>query len=139
MNSVPATPETDLGQRAAELVRGESPADLEILKRSRLRCVARAGPLVLKALIGRPQQAARERRKLERARARGIAVPEVVASGSGEWPVLAPAGHTTIDQPGIPLQAYLWSEPQPFHDPRSEAFNEGISLFDKRENCPDRR
>ena len=72
-----------LAELAAALQRGETPPGALILKRTRLRSVAAHEDTVLKVLHARPRQAAREAGVLARARARGIAVPELVAQGEG--------------------------------------------------------
>jgi len=69
---------------AAELGAGSTPFGVDVLKRNRARVTARAGEAVLKVYVEKPGTAAREARALERARARGIAVPELLASGP-DW------------------------------------------------------
>jgi tRNA A-37 threonylcarbamoyl transferase component Bud32 len=71
----------ELARLAAELGAGATPLGVDVLKRNRARVTARAGDAVLKVYVERPETAAREARALERARARGIAVPELLASG----------------------------------------------------------
>jgi len=69
---------------AAELRAGATPAGVEILKRNSARVAARAGDVALKVYLERPETAGREARALERARVRGIAVPELAARGR-DW------------------------------------------------------
>lgn len=69
---------------AAELRAGATPAGVEILKRNSARVAARAGDVALKVYLARPETAAREARALTSAQARGLAVPELVASGP-DW------------------------------------------------------
>jgi tRNA A-37 threonylcarbamoyl transferase component Bud32 len=71
----------ELARLAAELGAGATPFGVEVLKRNRARVTARAGDLVLKVYVERPETAAREARALGRAKALGIAVPELLASG----------------------------------------------------------
>ena len=59
------------------------PPGVELLKRSLVRTVVRQGEIVLKVLHKRRRKARREARTLARARARGVPVPELVASGRG--------------------------------------------------------
>jgi tRNA A-37 threonylcarbamoyl transferase component Bud32 len=66
---------------AARLAAGATPDGVAILKRSRARVTARAGDAVLKVYREKPDTAAREARALERARARGVPVPELLAQG----------------------------------------------------------
>ena len=68
---------------AARLARGELPPGAELLKQSPVRSVARVGDAVVKVLHRRPRKAGREARALARARALGVPVPELVASGAG--------------------------------------------------------
>jgi len=72
-----------LAELATSLARGESPAGIEILKRSPVRCVARRGDVVLKVLLKRAHKAAREAAALRRARDLGVAVPELIDAGAG--------------------------------------------------------
>jgi len=69
---------------AADLRAGATPAGVEVLKRNSARVAARAGDVALKVYLERPETAAREARALERARARGIPVPELAARGR-DW------------------------------------------------------
>lgn len=73
-----------LRARAAALRSGQTPSGVAVLKRNRVRVVARAGDTLLKVLLERPANAAREARALGRARSLGIAVPEVLDSGP-DW------------------------------------------------------
>jgi len=74
---------SELEAIAASLRAGTTPTGVVVLKRNRARVVARAGAALLKVFLERPANAAREARNLERARARGIDVPELLASGTG--------------------------------------------------------
>ena len=69
---------------AAALRSGSTPSGVTVLKRNRVRVVARAGDTLLKVLLARPANASREARALTRARLRGIAAPEVLDSGP-DW------------------------------------------------------
>jgi tRNA A-37 threonylcarbamoyl transferase component Bud32 len=55
-----------------------------VLKRNRVRVVARSGDTLLKVLLERPANARREARALSRAKLRGITVPELLDSGP-DW------------------------------------------------------
>jgi tRNA A-37 threonylcarbamoyl transferase component Bud32 len=72
-----------LDEVAQVLARGELPPGAELLKRSPVRSVARVGDAVVKVLHKRPHKARGEVRALERARALGVPVPEILASGAG--------------------------------------------------------
>jgi len=74
----------DLESLATALRTGATPPGVELLKRNRARVTARAGDAVLKLYLERPETAAREADALERARARGIAVPELLGRGP-DW------------------------------------------------------
>ena len=69
---------------AARLRAGATPAGVEILKRNSARVAVHAGDVALKLYLERPATAAREARALAGARARGLAVPELAASGP-DW------------------------------------------------------
>jgi len=73
-----------LAALAAELRAGTTPKGVELIKRNRARVIARAGDTLLKLYLERPETAAREARALGRARARGIAVPELLDAGA-DW------------------------------------------------------
>ena len=55
-------------------------------------------------------------------------VVQVVARGLGKWPVLAPARHPAIDQPGIERRAICGAEAQPLHHPWAKAFDQSVGL-----------
>ncbi len=63
---------------------GERPAGVEILKDSPVRLAATADAAFIKLFRRRPEVATREARNLERARARGLPVPEVLGYGD-DW------------------------------------------------------
>jgi len=69
---------------AASLRSGLTPSGVTVLKRNRVRVVARAGDTLLKVLLERPKNASREARALNRAKLLGIAVPAVLDSGP-DW------------------------------------------------------
>jgi tRNA A-37 threonylcarbamoyl transferase component Bud32 len=71
-----------LARLSAELGAGATPSGVEVLKRNRTRVIARAGEVLLKVYLERPETAAREARALTRARERGIAVPELLHVGA---------------------------------------------------------
>jgi UDP-glucose:(heptosyl)LPS alpha-1,3-glucosyltransferase len=71
-------------QLAAALRSGATPSGVTVLKRNRVRVVARAGDTLLKVLFARPRNAAREARALLRAQRLGIRVPELLGSGP-DW------------------------------------------------------
>jgi len=69
---------------AAALRSGATPSGVTLLKRNRVRAIARAGDTLLKLLFEHPANASREARALVRARVLGVAVPEVLDSGP-DW------------------------------------------------------
>jgi len=69
--------------RANREASGAEAAGVETLKHSRLRTVVRRGDVVLKVLHRRAAKARREATTLARARARGVAVPELLGAGQG--------------------------------------------------------
>ncbi|MCY1361398.1 hypothetical protein D9M69_480640 [compost metagenome] len=79
-------------------------------------------------------QAGRRQRRL--ARLAGVPegagqgdVIEVVAGGLGQRPLLAPAGHAAIDQPGIERQAHVRPQAQALHDAGAHAFDQRIAVL----------
>jgi tRNA A-37 threonylcarbamoyl transferase component Bud32 len=72
-----------LGELAAALARGETPAGVELYKRTPVRVAAAAGDAFVKVFLRRPGSAAREAHNLRRAAARGLPVPAVLAEGRG--------------------------------------------------------
>lgn len=69
---------------ADALRRGEDAPEIDLIKRSPVRVVARCGDAVLKLSLRRPQATAREVRSLERAAALGLPVPVLLESGP-DW------------------------------------------------------
>lgn len=73
----------ELERTARALRAGSIPAGVVELRRNRVRVNARVDELFLKVFLEKARSANREARALARARARGIDVPELVASGPG--------------------------------------------------------
>jgi UDP-glucose:(heptosyl)LPS alpha-1,3-glucosyltransferase len=74
------------GQRelVAALRAGATPPGVTVLKRNRVRVVARSGDTLLKVLFERPRNASREARALIRAEQNEIRAPELIGSGP-DW------------------------------------------------------
>src|ERR1700677_3011327 len=49
-----------------------------------------------------------------------------MAGALGEGPVLAPTGHSTINEPRVSREALVGTESQAFHDAGSESFDENV-------------
>ncbi len=58
-------------------------------------------------------------------------VPDVVACGRGQRPVLPPPGHPGVDQPGIAAQADLGPGAQALGHPRPEALEQHVGGIDE--------
>jgi hypothetical protein len=71
-------------QLASHLRAGNPPKGVTVLKRNKLRIVARTGDAILKVFLRVDRRIAREIRALRRARELGISVPEMIASGP-DW------------------------------------------------------
>jgi tRNA A-37 threonylcarbamoyl transferase component Bud32 len=82
----------ELGALAARLARGETPAGVEIVKRSPVRVAACTPDAFLKVFLGRSQPAAREARNLARAAERGLPVPAPIAHGA-DWIAMQRLAH----------------------------------------------
>jgi tRNA A-37 threonylcarbamoyl transferase component Bud32 len=88
---------------AAALRRGEEPPGVRTLKRNRVRCIALAGPHLLKVWLTPRGEAERERAALERAAARGLPVSQVAGDGPGWLALRFAAGReaTREDLPAL--------------------------------------
>ena len=51
-----------------------------------------------------------------------------------ERPVLAPAGHASVDEARVPGEADVGPEPQPLGDPRPEPLDERVGLLDQAQD-----
>src|SRR5699024_7275953 len=59
---------------------------------------------------------------------------DVVPGLRGSWPVLSPASHSGLDQPRISCESYVWSQPESFGDPGTEALHEYVGASDEIEH-----
>src|SRR5262249_58420200 len=61
-------------------------------------------------------------------------VPEVVAGGARERPVLAPAGHPAVDEPRVAGQAGVGTEPQAFGRSGAKSLDQHVRLLHEIED-----
>ena len=55
-------------------------------------------------------------------------VVDVVPGMLGERPLLPPAGHPPVDEPGIVLEQHLRPEPEPLHHAGTEALDQAVGV-----------
>jgi tRNA A-37 threonylcarbamoyl transferase component Bud32 len=95
---------TELEELAAALASGSTPDGVELIKRSPARIAAACEGVFLKVFPRRTGVAAREARNLQRAAARGLPVPELLACGP-DWIATrrldAPVPATRADTPHL--------------------------------------
>jgi HIP---CoA ligase len=58
-------------------------------------------------------------------------VVDVMPGRRGQRSFLPPAGHPPVDQPGVPRQAGVRTEAEPFHHARAEAFHQRVRARDE--------
>src|SRR3546814_14193656 len=52
-----------------------------------------------------------------------------MAGRSGQWTVLPPTRHATIDQATVPLTQHFWAQAEPLHDTGPEGLDQYVSLL----------
>src|SRR3546814_8786624 len=58
-----------------------------------------------------------------------------MAGRSGQWTVLPPTRHATIDQATVPLTQHFWAQAESLHDTGTEALDQYVSISVSFRHC----